>query len=180
MRQANGCPLPDGVKFFIWPRYVLSVHGIEVRLSRYRARILMFLMSRPETLFNTREIARAIYWDREDGGAWTTESIIPKQVFDLHRVCRAAGVELHLKKPGGSARLRLHGHRSDGSGGQGSRIPNRRRREYAAAPGRAAAVKRVGEGEEGDEGCPANREGQQGEEAEEGARHLPPSGYVRG
>ena len=111
MRQANGSPLPDGVRFYIWPRYLLSVHGIEVRLSRYRARILMLLMSRPEAVFSTREIARAIYWDRDDGGAWATESIIPKQVFDLHRVCRAAGVELHLKKPGV-----LHGYAFMGIG----------------------------------------------------------------
>lgn len=100
MRQANGSPLPTGVKFFIWPRYVLSVQGIEVRLSRYRARILMLLMSRPEAVFSTREIARAIYWDRDDGGAWATESIIPTQVFGLLRACRDSGVDLRLKKPG--------------------------------------------------------------------------------
>ena len=47
MRQANGSPLPDGVKFLIWPRYVLSVDGVEVRLSRYRAEIILFLMSKP-------------------------------------------------------------------------------------------------------------------------------------
>lgn len=100
MRHANGCPLPAGVRFFIWPKYVLSVDGIEVELSRYRAEILLFLMSRPETRFSTREIARAIYWHRNDGGAWATGDIIPTQVFHLVRSCRDAGIELRLKKPG--------------------------------------------------------------------------------
>lgn len=98
MRHDNECPLPTGVKFFIWPRYVLSVDGVEVRLSRYRAKILLFLMSRPEARFSTREIARAIYWDRDDGGA--TSDVVQKQVFDLLRDCRASGIDLRLKKPG--------------------------------------------------------------------------------
>lgn len=100
MRQANGSPLPVGVKFQIWPRYVLSVDGIEVRLSRYRAEILLLLMSRPGRLFTTREIAQAIYWDRDDGGAWSSFSVIPTQVCGVLRACRDAGIDLRLKRPG--------------------------------------------------------------------------------
>lgn len=100
MRQANGSPLPANVKFFIWPRYVLSVNGVEVRISRYRARIFMLLISRPGHVFSTKEIGRNIYWDRDDGGALTATDIVPKQIFYLLQDCSTAGIELCLKKPG--------------------------------------------------------------------------------
>lgn len=100
MRQANESPLPDGVKFHIWPRYVLSVDDVEVRLSRYRAEILLLLMSKPGVLFMARDVARAIYQFRNDGGALTPSDIVPTQILRLLRDCRAAGIDLRVKKPG--------------------------------------------------------------------------------
>ena len=91
--------LPDGVKFYIYPQYILVVEGVTVKLSPTQAKIILFLMANPGRRFHSDEIMEAIFEDREDGGA-TNKNYVPVCMVNIQDRCNAVGVEICLKQPG--------------------------------------------------------------------------------
>jgi len=90
-------PLPDGCKFFVYPRYIIVYKGRIIKLGKYSARILLILMSKPGRDFTRREIARELYDDRVDGGPYWDESVISKLIWVMLKKFAKAGLTLNLK-----------------------------------------------------------------------------------
>jgi hypothetical protein len=97
--QQRPWQLPEGVKFYVYPRYLLVVEGIEVKLTPMQARIVLFLMSHPGRRFHSNEIMNTIFEDREDGGG-SHKSYVPSMIGGILNRCRKVGIELCLKMPG--------------------------------------------------------------------------------
>jgi hypothetical protein len=91
--------LPDGVKFYIYPKYAMAVEGVRVTLTPTQARIVLLLMANPGRRFSSHEIMSVIFDDREDGGAGE-KSYIPVHMLCIKDRCLKAGIELRLKVPG--------------------------------------------------------------------------------
>ena len=91
--------LPEGVKFYVYPRYLLIVEGVEVKLTPMQAKIVLFLMANPGRRWSSQEIASAIYSDHEDGGA-RDYNCIAVHMVNILKICHRAGVNLCMKTPG--------------------------------------------------------------------------------
>lgn len=92
-------PLPAGCRFHIWPRYVLEIGDRVAYLSPSQAEVLLLLLSAPGRLFSALEIGDTLYSERENGGPEFAQNHVRKQVHDLVRRCRDAGIDLKLKSP---------------------------------------------------------------------------------
>lgn len=92
-------PLPAGCRFYIWPRYVLEIGGRVACLSPSQAEVFLLLLSAPGRLFSAMEIGDTLYSERENGGPEFAQNHVRKQVHDLVRRCRDAGIDLKLKNP---------------------------------------------------------------------------------
>ena len=92
-------PLPPGCRFYIWPRYRLEVGGRTAHLSPSQAEVLLLLLSASGRLFSALEIGETLYSQREDGGPEFAQNHVRKQIHDLVRRCRDAGIDLRLKNP---------------------------------------------------------------------------------
>lgn len=99
VEQQRHWRLPEGVKFYVWPRYLLIVEGVEVKLTPTQGRIVLFLMANPGRRFQSSEIMEAIFEDRDDGGA-VSKNYVPVCMVNIQDRCNAAGVDLRLKQPG--------------------------------------------------------------------------------
>lgn len=91
--------LPEGVKFYILPRYILIVSGVEVKLTERQSEIVLFLMAHPMQNFSAAKIMNAINWHRKDGGPEDL-SCISVYVCSIKKRCKEAGIVLRLKMPG--------------------------------------------------------------------------------
>jgi hypothetical protein len=92
-------PLPAGCRFHIWPRYLLEVGDRAVYLSPSQAEVLLLLLSVPGRIFSALEIGDTLYSERENGGPEFAQNHVRKQVHDLVKRCRDAGIDLRLKNP---------------------------------------------------------------------------------
>lgn len=100
MASMNGrSPLPAGCRFHIWPRYRLEIADRGAYLSPSQAEVLLLLMSVPGRLFSALEIGETLYAERENGGPEFAQNHVRKQIHDLVRRCRDAGIDLKLKSP---------------------------------------------------------------------------------
>ena len=95
----SASPLPEGLKFYIWPNYRVEFLGAKVRITPTQAEILMLLLSKPGKLFSTNEITEAVYGHREDGGPDNGGNTIRKTILDLTIRLRDGGIDMKLKNP---------------------------------------------------------------------------------
>jgi hypothetical protein len=98
-KQQRPWRLPEGVKFYVLPRYILIVSGVEVKLTERQSEIVLFLMAHPMQNFSAAAIMNAINWHREDGGPEDL-SCISVYVCSIKKRCKEAGIVLRLKMPG--------------------------------------------------------------------------------
>lgn len=91
--------LPEGVKFYVYPRYLLVVEGVEVKLTPMQAKIVLLLMANPGRRFYSNEIMDEIFIDNEDGGG-SDKTYVPVTILCILNRCRLSGVEICLKMAG--------------------------------------------------------------------------------
>ena len=100
MRQApRPWKPPSNMQFFIWPHYRLVIDGVELRLGKRHAQILLLLMAHKDRRFSIREISREIYGDMENGGPLYDNNICV-HVSHMKGLFQAAGFALDLKRNG--------------------------------------------------------------------------------
>ena len=96
-----------GVRFWVWPRHVLSAFGRTVRLSRRDGDLMAVLLSDPRRYWKADDLVDYAYSDPDDEPEWGRDTVRTR-LSRLRRTFLRHGLVLRIDSrhgPGGGCRL---------------------------------------------------------------------------